>query len=151
MPPTQPKLKKPPPKTTAKPGHHVYTTPLPRKLGIAPGMQVALIAAPEGFEETLGELPPETTFTTQLTPSTRLALCFVRSRNDLAATIDLLKSRLPEAAHHWIIYPKRAGRYKVDFNENQVRETGLAAGFVDYKVCSVDDDWSALKFSRRKN
>ena len=26
---------------------------------------------------------------------------------------------------------------------------GLSAGLVDYKICSVDDDWSGLKFTRR--
>ena len=150
MPPAKSKPKSSP-ATTKTHDHRVYTTPLPKKLGVAAEMQIALIAAPEGFEETLGELPPETTFTTQLTPSTRLALCFVRSRSELTAMIDLLALRLSMTAHHWIIYPKRAGRYKVDFNENHVRETGLAAGFVDYKVCSVDSDWSGLKFSRRKS
>ncbi len=136
--------------TPTKPVHKVYTTPLPKKLGIAEEMQVALIAASDGFEECLGELPPGVTFTTRLAPSTGLALCFVRSLSDLAATLDLLEPRLPTQTHFWIIYPKRAGRYKVDFNENHVREAGLATGFVDYKVCSVDNDWSALKFSRRK-
>ncbi|HEY6414445.1 MAG TPA: hypothetical protein VIX42_12215 [Edaphobacter sp.] len=131
-------------------GHRVYTTPLPKKLGIAAEMQVALIAAPDGFEESLGDLPPETAFTTRLTSSTCLALCFVRSLEDLVSTVNMLALRLPKQAHVWIIHPKRTGRYKVDFNQNQVRESGLDAGFVDYKVCSVDDDWSALKFSRRK-
>ena len=74
----------------------------------------------------------------------------VRSLSDLAALTDLLGVRLPGQTHFWIIYPKRAGRYKVDFNENHVREAGLTAGFVDYKVCSIDNVWSALKFSWRK-
>ena len=32
-------------------------TPLPRKLGFAPGMVAALLAAPEGYSATLGPLP----------------------------------------------------------------------------------------------
>jgi len=32
-------------------------TPLPRKLGITEGDELALIGAPEGFEDSLGELP----------------------------------------------------------------------------------------------
>jgi|SRR5579871_190230 len=142
--------KKPASEIPAKPVHKVYNTPLPKKLGIAEEMHVALIAAPDDFEECLGELPSSVTFTTRVTPSIGLALCFVRSLSDLAATLDLLVLRLPRQTHFWIIYPKRVGRYKVDFNENHVRDSGLAAGFVDYKVCSVDNDWSALKFSRRK-
>jgi len=30
-----------------------------------------------------------------------------------------------------------------------VREVGLKNGFVDVKVCAIDDSWSALKFVRR--
>ena len=59
-------------------------------------------------------------------------------------------ARLPEAASFWIIYPKQKKRAKMSFNENNVRELGLAQGFVDYKVCSVDAAWSGLKFSRRR-
>jgi hypothetical protein len=136
--------------TPTKPVHKVYTTPLPKKLGIVANMQVALIAAPDGFEEALGDLPPDTTLTTRLTPYTGLALCFVRSLDELASTVDMLALRLAKSTHVWLIHPKRTGRYKVDFNQNHIRASGLAAGFVDYKVCSVDNDWSALKFSRRK-
>jgi hypothetical protein len=150
MPTAKPISKKSKSVTRAKPLHKVYTTPLPKKLGIAANMQVAIIAAPDGFEETLGELPPDTTLATRITPSTGLALCFVRSLDDLASTTDMLALRLPKQTHVWLIHPKRTGRYKVDFNQNHVRDSGLAAGFVDYKVCSVDNDWSALKFSRRK-
>jgi hypothetical protein len=38
----------------------------------------------------------------------------------------------------------------VDFNQNDVRAAGLAAGLVDYKVCAVDADWSGLKFTHKK-
>jgi len=30
-----------------------------------------------------------------------------------------------------------------------VREVALAHGLVDYKVCAIDETWSALKFSIR--
>lgn len=38
---------------------------------------------------------------------------------------------------------------KTDLDGNLVREAGLAAGLVDYKVCSVDDTWSGLAFKKR--
>jgi hypothetical protein len=60
--------------------HRVYTTPLPKKLGIVADMHVALIAAPNGFEETLGELPPHFSFTTRL----------AHRRNWRCASFDLL-------------------------------------------------------------
>jgi hypothetical protein len=33
--------------------------------------------------------------------------------------------------------------------QNHVRDEGLARGLVDYKVGSVDADWSGLKFAWR--
>ena len=32
----------------------------------------------------------------------------------------------------------------------ELREAGLAAGLVDYKVCAVDAIWSGLLFTRRR-
>jgi hypothetical protein len=124
------------------------TTPLPKKLGIKPDGHLAILGGPDGFKELLGDLP---TTTTRLTPETALALCFVRSLSDLNATIDLLTARLPKTASAWIIYPKTARYPKSGFNENHVRNAGLAVNLVDYKVCSVDGDWSALKFAWRKS
>jgi hypothetical protein len=126
------------------------TTPLVKKIGIAANMEVALIAAPDGFEELLGELPDNVSFSSRLSPKSNLALCFIRSLEDLAATLDLLTVRLPKQASVWIVHPKRTGKYHVDFNQNHVRDHALAAGLVDYKVCSIDADWSALKFAWRK-
>ena len=91
------------------------------------------------------------TTTTRLTPETSLALCFVRSLNDLNATIDMLTAQLPKTASAWIIYPKTARYPHSGFNENHVRNGALAVNLVDYKVCSVDGDWSALKFTWRRS
>jgi hypothetical protein len=35
--------------------------------------------------------------------------------------------------------------------EDDIRETANAIGLVDIKVCAVDQDWSGLKLTRRKN
>ena len=143
-------LKHPPPVPVVAPPRDFSSTPLPKKLGIGDSMQVALIAAPEGFEELLGKLQESTSLVTRITAKTGLALCFIRSLGDLAAMLDLLTLRLPKQASVWIAHPKRTSKYPIDFNQNHVRDAALAAGFVDYKVCSIDSDWSALKFAHRK-
>jgi len=114
-------------------------------------MQVALIAAPDGFEEVLGELPEGVVLSDRVTPQTSLTLGFIRSLSDLTALLELLTARLPARASVWIVHPKRKPKQNVDFNQNHVRDHALAAGLVDYKVCSVNEDWSALKFAHRKH
>jgi hypothetical protein len=49
----------------------------------------------------------------------------------------------------WIAWPKLASGVATDLRENVVRDTLLAVGLVDIKVCSVNDTWSGLKFVRR--
>lgn len=131
--------------------HRDYSgTPLERKLGLVTAKgaigEVALLAEPAGFRELLGEIDG-VTFYPRLRSGTALGICFVRTRREMEAVVELLSSQLPPAAHAWIVHPK--AHRKPDLNQNDVRDAALAAGFVDYKVCSVDQDWSGLKFARR--
>ena len=125
-------------------------TPLTKKLGFKAGMKVALLGAPEGFEETLGDLPEGLTFQSRLTSSAQLALWFIRSARELEGETPFLAARLPAGVSIWLIYPKAAGRIRADFNQNDVRAIGLAHGLVDYKICAVDADWTGLKFTHKK-
>jgi len=143
-------LKQPQAMPAAMPQRSYVATPLPTKLGIRPLMQVALVGAPDGFQEILGELPEGAALGGRITPKTGLALCFVRTWAELNGTVDLLAGQLPVGASVWLVYPKRGARQASDLNENVVRDAGLGAGLVDYKVCSIDSEWSALKFAHRK-
>jgi Protein of unknown function (DUF3052) len=121
-----------------------------KKLGFKAGMRVAIIGAPEGFEEQLGELPEAVAMGERIARATGMALWFVRSRGELEGEIEFMSARLPEGCSLWIIHPKQTSRMRADFNQNDVRNRALAVGLVDYKVCSVDSDWSGLKFTRKK-
>jgi hypothetical protein len=57
---------------------------------------------------------------------------------------------LPDKSALWIAWPKKASGVKTDLDGNNVREFGLDAGWVDYKVCAIDETWSGLCFARRK-
>ena len=123
-------------------------TPLPRKLGINGGTTVALIDAPSGFGDTLGELPDDVTFSTA-PRKPALTLWFVRDRaahrKKLAKIV-----KLAEHGHVWTIWPKLTSALASDISETYVRNAGLKAGLVDFKVCAVDDTWSGLKFAKRR-
>jgi hypothetical protein len=124
---------------------------LPRKLGIVAGMEVALLAREEdGLAEIIGELPEGALLHPKVSASTRLILYATHSLRELDAAIDHAGTHLPKGASFWIIHPKTAAKLRTDFNQNDVRELALSRGFVDYKVCSVDARWSALKFTRKK-
>ena len=123
---------------------------LVRKLGIAPKMQISIIGAPDGFEEILGDLPEGVSTSTGLNKQAKLVLYFVRTSNDLDKAVEHLDGQLPQGGSVWIVHPKRTGIVKPDFNQNDVRDRALPLGLVDYKVCSVSEEWSGLKFAWRK-
>ena len=123
---------------------------LAKKLDLKAGVRAALIGAEDGFVELLGDLPEDVELQARIAPNTKLVLWFVRASHEIAAAFELACARMPEGCSLWIIYPKKAGRYQVDFNQNDIRLTGLQVGVVDYKICAVDADWSGMKFARRR-
>jgi hypothetical protein len=147
------KALKDPPVALVKPAPYMQTwagSRLVKKLDLKPGTKAALIGAEDGFLELLGDLPEGVQLDSRIKPDTKLVLWFVRASHEIAAAFEFACARMPQGCSIWILYPKKAGRYRVDFNQNDIRLTGLEAGVVDYKICAVDDDWSGMKFARRK-
>ena len=75
---------------------------------------------------------------------------FTTSREELAARFPDLVGTLAPADALWVAWPKKAARIETDLTFDAVQATGLAAGLVDNKSCSVDDDWQALRFVYRR-
>jgi hypothetical protein len=129
-------------------------TLLPRKLGIGEGDEVALIGAPERFEDTLGDLPDVASLHTDLADDARydVILAFVTQRSELEAELPRLRARMAPACGLWIAWPKRASRVPTDMTDQVVRDVALPTGLVDNKVCAIDDTWSGLRLViRREN
>jgi hypothetical protein len=127
-------------------------TPLPKKLGIKPNSTVLLIGAPKDFETTLGELPEGAKLKKQAGKPCELVIWFIRAQAELYDRIKEISGWIGPAGASglWIAWPKRTSGVTSDMTETVVRETGLASGLVDYKVCAIDATWSGLKFARRK-
>jgi CheY-like chemotaxis protein len=124
-------------------------TPLPKKLGIRPGSIVYLAGAPADFETTLGDLPPGATLHRHSEEDPDLTLWFTESRAELERGI-VEGAKWASKGGLWIIWPKKSSEVESDLSETVVRQIALAAGLVDFKVCSVDETWSGLRFTRRR-
>jgi len=129
--------------------HVVYTTPTVKKLGVKPGFKIALLASPKGFAGTLKPLPEKVKFTARPEADADLYICFSKSVAELNAQL-LAVSQVADRQTLWLAWPKKASKVPSDLDGNIVRETGLAAGWVDFKVCAIDATWSGLAFKRRK-
>jgi hypothetical protein len=129
-------------------------TPLARKLGIGEGDEVALIGAPERFEDTLGELPDVASLHTNLADDARydVIVAFVTERAELEAELPRLRARMAPACGLWIAWPKRASKVPTDVTDQVIRDVVLPTGLVDNKVCAIDDTWAGLRLViRREN
>jgi CheY-like chemotaxis protein len=122
---------------------------LAKRLDIKPGLPVYLWGDADFLYEALGDASASLTITRNAKRQACLCLAATRVAAEVEAVFEA-SAGYAAGSSIWIIHPKQSGRYATDFNQNDVRATGLAHGWVDYKVCAVDNDWSGLKFSRRK-
>jgi len=125
-------------------------TPLPKKLGIRPGSTVALLGAPEGFERNLQPLPEGVRLLSRAGNGAERVLLFVKSRAEMARRFGAATRAVGEKGGLWIVWPKQASGVATDLTQPDVRAFGLEAGWVDYKICAVDETWSGLLFARRR-
>jgi hypothetical protein len=124
-------------------------TPLVQKLGIKSGFEIALLNAPEGYDDTLGPLPDGVIVHSTLEAPLDLIQFFSKEQAVLRAEFPVLKQSLKPDGALWISWPKKSAKVPTDLDENVLREIGLSQGLVDVKVCAVDEVWSALKFVYR--
>ena len=126
-------------------------TPLAQKLGIKAGQQVVTIGAPAGYRKLLAPLPEGVSFTSEKTGAVFVHF-FVSERKRLEKELKRLRKLIADTGTLWISWPKKSSGVATDITEDTIREVALPLGFVDVKVCAVDETWSGLKLMvRREN
>lgn len=119
---------------------------MPKKLGIKENQRVALVNAPTDFATTLGALPVGAEIVNQLRAPLDVIVFFTKSESELLKRFGELAAKLSPAGGLWVAWPKKASGVATDLSDGGVRQTGLAAGLVDNKVCAIDGTWSGLRF-----
>jgi hypothetical protein len=123
--------------------------PLPKKLGIKENTLAVAVAPPDGFLASLGPLPEGARIETGDHSRGELYVWFVRSAEELHRDLTAILKRT-RGAPLWIAYPKKIAAAASGLTQPAVRKAGLALGWVDCKVCAIDETWSGLVFRRRK-
>jgi hypothetical protein len=122
---------------------------LTQKLGLKPGDVVRPIEPPAHYAALLDPLPDRARLD-DTASDVAIVHAFARSLSDLER-LSAMAIELPAAGGSiWISWPKKSSAMFVDLTEDGVRRVMLPTGWVDVKVCAVDDDWSGLKFLRRR-
>ncbi|MER5436339.1 DUF3052 domain-containing protein [Streptomyces sp. NPDC002588] len=140
--------------TSAGAGGGYSGTPLAKKLGIRTGTEpgdrtrLRLRHAPPGWE--IPGLPAGTDLAPGGPRDADITVAFYHSHADLAAETPALVRDLADDAMLWIAWPRKAAGHVSDITENDLRDLFLPLGVVDVKVAALGEDWSGLKFVRRR-
>jgi len=127
-------------------------TSLPQKLGIKPGLTVVAINPPANYRKLLGQLPDHVNFSNRVTANSMFVHLFTTKRSELERRLSILRNKLSDNGTIWVSWPKKSSGISTDVTEDVIREIALPLGFVDIKVCAVDETWSGLKLMiRREN
>lgn len=124
-------------------------TPLPKKLGIKQSITVALVGAPSGFERKITPMPRNVTMRRDARGRPDMMIWFVRTRHELQRRMGTMRQHARKGGL-WIAWPKRQGTKESQMTQVIVRRTAEAHDLVDFKIASLDDTWSGLRFTERK-
>ena len=118
-------------------------TPLAKKLGIGDETRVFSRGGPKGYL-------PGVRFQQRLSAQTDVVHAFHDRAATLRAELVRLRQAIRSDASVWVSWPKKASGVFTDITEDTIRELALPLGFVDVKVCAIDETWSGLKLVIRK-
>jgi hypothetical protein len=126
-------------------------TPLAKKLGIKPGQCTWRVNMPPSVAAEIADSGLAPTMLRSPQPGLEMAHIFVTRRAELAKHLCRLRPLLAPAGTLWVSWPKKSAKIDTDITEDAIRAEALPLGFVDIKVCAIDQVWSGLKLVIRKS
>jgi hypothetical protein len=124
-------------------------TPLAKKLGFKPRAPLWARGMPVSVKAVLdAQACPR--YLGRPTKALAAAHLFHTSAAKLEADLKALRAKLAPDGMIWVSWPKKAAKMDTDITEDTIRKVALPMGYVDIKVCAVDETWSGLKLVIRK-
>ena len=105
---------------------------------------------PADFAALVEPLPAGVRWKKQARAPLDLVIAFFEQRREVLARWPTLTSAVGPEGTVWVAWPKRSSGVPTDLTEDCFRADLLPTGWVDTKVCAVDDTWSGLRFVLRK-
>ena len=124
--------------------------PLAQKLGIRAAMSVTVINEPANYRSLLGQRADGVEFSDETGSDLRFVHFFTTRRSELKKQLSRLRKKIPDTCTVWVSWPRKPARVPTDVTEDVIRAVALPLGFVDVKVCAIDETWSGLKLMIRR-
>lgn len=80
----------------------------------------------------------------------RFVHLFARDSSSLPDKLRRFRRGIAPDGVVWVSWPKKASGVPTDITEDRIRKIALPMGFVDIKVCAVDETWPGLKLMIRR-
>ncbi|MCB0687349.1 MAG: hypothetical protein KDC53_12520 [Saprospiraceae bacterium] len=122
----------------------ISPNPLYKKLGMKPGALWKIIHAPDHYFTILGPVG-EVKFSSNAVRDLDGIHVFTNRIVELEKYMLQLPSQIKKNGSIWFSWYKKSAKQPTEITEDIIRDTALALGLVDVKVCAVDQNWSALK------
>lgn len=114
------------------------------KIGIKPGSKSIAINAPDQFVEIIGA--PDLQLSHRLFGDFNYIHFFAKNQADLDKRFPRLKKHLASGGMLWISWNKK-GKGDTDLSLTKIIEIGYNYGLVESKSISINEIWSAIKFT----
>lgn len=124
-------------------------TPLAKKLGFKDGEAVFAVRMPASVKAEIASAA-KAKFVTKVAKGQTSSHVFATKAKALEAELKKLRAIIAPDGQVWVSWPKKAAKVETDITEDVIRGIALPMGFVDVKVCAVDETWSGLKLVIRK-
>src|SRR5690348_9995751 len=113
-------------------------TPLAKKLGYKDGESVFVIGMPASVKvEIASAAKPK--FSAKAAKGQGSAHVFTTKAKTLEAELKKLRNVIAPDGQVWVSWPKKAAKVETDITEDTIRKIALPMGYVDVKVCAVDE------------
>jgi hypothetical protein len=89
-------------------------------------------------------------FVSRLASSTDIVHLFLDRKAELEKALVKFRAKLKPEGTVWVSWPKKSAGVPTDITEDTVWALARPLGFVDVKVCAVDEVWSGPKLVVRK-
>ena len=120
------------------------TSALRRKLGIQPGSTIFVESVPDHYPSS------DAVIARSISKRVDMVHIFTKSAAELSKKLRKYRNAIRDDAAVWVSWPKKSSKVPTDITEDVIRAIALPMGFVDIKVCAVDDVWSGLKLVIRR-
>jgi len=125
------------------------TNPLFKKLGLKENHTIKPVHAPAHYPALLGDAWAGLQVKPGATADLDFIHLFTNNLAELEKALPELMQQIKKNGMIWISWYKKAARKPTELTEDIIRNTALACGLVDVKVCAIDDEWSGLKLVYR--